>query len=156
MVVESDKADMDVEAFDEGYLAKIIVGEGETAPVGSSCAIIVPNEADVGKFANFQGGSSAPAAPAEAPAETAAPAAAVSKPDIDIAEIFMPALSSTMVRGRPLYFRLPDGWSSGTGSSPILNNLPLPLLSLQRRRERLSSGSSLRATRSTRAMPFWL
>ena len=26
MVVESDKADMDVEAFEDGYLAKIIVG----------------------------------------------------------------------------------------------------------------------------------
>ena len=27
MVVESDKADMDVESYDEGYLAAIITGE---------------------------------------------------------------------------------------------------------------------------------
>ena len=34
MVVESDKADMDVEAFDSGYLATILVPEGSMAPVG--------------------------------------------------------------------------------------------------------------------------
>ncbi len=34
MVVESDKADMDVEAFESGYLARIIVPEGSVAPVG--------------------------------------------------------------------------------------------------------------------------
>ena len=32
MVVESDKADMDVEAFEDGFIAKILVGEGESAP----------------------------------------------------------------------------------------------------------------------------
>ncbi len=35
MVVESDKADMDVEAFESGYLARIIVPEGSVAPVGA-------------------------------------------------------------------------------------------------------------------------
>jgi pyruvate dehydrogenase E2 component (dihydrolipoamide acetyltransferase) len=35
MVVESDKADMDVEAFESGYLAKILVPEGSSATVGS-------------------------------------------------------------------------------------------------------------------------
>jgi hypothetical protein len=34
MVVESDKADMDVEAFESGFLARIIVPEGSVAPVG--------------------------------------------------------------------------------------------------------------------------
>jgi pyruvate dehydrogenase E2 component (dihydrolipoamide acetyltransferase) len=34
MVVESDKADMDVESFDSGYLAKILVPEGSSAAVG--------------------------------------------------------------------------------------------------------------------------
>ena len=35
VVVESDKADMDVESFYEGYLAIIIVPAGEVAPVGA-------------------------------------------------------------------------------------------------------------------------
>ncbi|KAL3827623.1 hypothetical protein ACHAXA_000496 [Cyclostephanos tholiformis] len=33
-VIESDKADMDVEAFEDGYLAKILMQEGETTEVG--------------------------------------------------------------------------------------------------------------------------
>lgn len=36
VVVESDKADMDVETFYDGILAKIIVDEGSVAPVGES------------------------------------------------------------------------------------------------------------------------
>lgn len=43
MVVESDKADMDVEAFEDGILAKILVAEGEMAPVGEAVAIIAEN-----------------------------------------------------------------------------------------------------------------
>jgi biotin carboxyl carrier protein len=42
MVVESDKADMDVESFEDGYLAAILVEDGEKAAVGSTVAIIVP------------------------------------------------------------------------------------------------------------------
>eukprot|EP00620_Florenciella_sp_RCC1587_P013372 CAMPEP_0182558160 /NCGR_PEP_ID=MMETSP1324-20130603/1823_1 /TAXON_ID=236786 /ORGANISM="Florenciella sp., Strain RCC1587" /LENGTH=120 /DNA_ID=CAMNT_0024770325 /DNA_START=18 /DNA_END=377 /DNA_ORIENTATION=+ len=40
MVVESDKADMDVEAFEEGYIAKIITPEGEMAAVGAAVALL--------------------------------------------------------------------------------------------------------------------
>ena len=36
LVVESDKADMDVESFNEGYLAVIMVEAGQEAPVGSA------------------------------------------------------------------------------------------------------------------------
>ncbi|MEB3174628.1 MAG: biotin/lipoyl-containing protein, partial [Cyanobacteriota bacterium] len=35
VVVESDKADMDVESFYEGYLATILVEAGQEAPVGA-------------------------------------------------------------------------------------------------------------------------
>ena len=41
MVVESDKADMDVEAFESGYLAKILVPEGSSGVVGAPVAYIV-------------------------------------------------------------------------------------------------------------------
>ena len=33
LVVESDKADMDVESFNEGYLAAVLMPAGGTAPV---------------------------------------------------------------------------------------------------------------------------
>lgn len=74
MVVESDKADMDVEAFEDGFLAKIIVEEGEMAPVGEAVALIAENEADIDAVIAGFSGEAAPVAPAAAPAE-AAPAA---------------------------------------------------------------------------------
>jgi len=74
MVVESDKADMDVEAFEDGFLAKIIVGEGEMAPVGEAVALIAESEADIDSvIASFSGG----AAPAPTAEVSAPPAAAV-------------------------------------------------------------------------------
>ncbi len=78
MVVESDKADMDVEAFEDGFLAKIIVGEGEMAPVGEAVALIAATAADIpAVLASAAGGASAPAvaAPAAAAAAAAAPSA---------------------------------------------------------------------------------
>lgn len=65
MVVESDKADMDVEAFEDGFLAKIVVGEGEMAPVGQAVALIAENEADIPNvIASYNnGGSTIAAAP---------------------------------------------------------------------------------------------
>ncbi|KAL3923750.1 MAG: hypothetical protein SGILL_001474 [Bacillariaceae sp.] len=73
MVVESDKADMDVEAFEDGFIAKIIVGEGEMAPVGEAVALIASSEDEIDEVAAGGGGEVA-AAPA-APAAEAAPAA---------------------------------------------------------------------------------
>ena len=73
MVVESDKADMDVEAFEDGYLAKIITAEGETAEVGAVVALVATEEADIAAVAaGGDGGDAVAAAPA---AEAAAPAA---------------------------------------------------------------------------------
>tara|TARA_Y100001978_G_scaffold203422_1_gene229175 strand:- start:5274 stop:6650 length:1377 start_codon:yes stop_codon:yes gene_type:complete len=43
LVVESDKADMDVESFQDGYLAAVLMPEGSTAPVGETIGIIVEN-----------------------------------------------------------------------------------------------------------------
>merc|ERR1719440_2772841 len=78
LVVESDKADMDVESFEEGYLAAILTPEGESAPVGAPVALLAANEADIDKVAAAGasgGGAAAPAAAAAAPAPAAAPAA---------------------------------------------------------------------------------
>merc|ERR1719261_1426110 len=47
LVVESDKADMDVESYEEGYIAKILVEEGDSAPVGAPVALLVENQADI-------------------------------------------------------------------------------------------------------------
>lgn len=65
VVVESDKADMDVESFEDGFLGSIVVDEGGTANVGSPIAFIAETEAEIAD-AQAKGGSSAPAAPAPA------------------------------------------------------------------------------------------
>jgi pyruvate dehydrogenase E2 component (dihydrolipoamide acetyltransferase) len=101
MVVESDKADMDVEAFEDGFIAKIIIGEGESAPVGYAVALIAATEADIEAVAAGGGGDAAPVA-----VEEAAPAAGES---VECTEIFMPALSSTMSEGKVVEWLKKEG-----------------------------------------------
>ena len=70
VVVESDKADMDVESFYEGYLAIIVVEAGGTAPVGEAIALIAETEAEIEaaqQKAASAPAASTPAAPAAAP-----------------------------------------------------------------------------------------
>jgi pyruvate dehydrogenase E2 component (dihydrolipoamide acetyltransferase) len=67
VIVESDKADMDVETFYEGYLGVIITPAGESAPVGSAIAYVAETKAEIeeaklkaaGKSSS-QNGSAAP------------------------------------------------------------------------------------------------
>ena len=73
VVVESDKADMDVESFYEGYLAIIVVEAGDVAPVGSAIALLAETEAEI-ETAKQQAASAS--APAAAPAATPEPVAA--------------------------------------------------------------------------------
>lgn len=85
MIVESDKADMDVEAFEDGFIAAIITGEGEVANVGSPVALIAADEADIPALkayaANLSGApvAAAPATAAAAALATAAPTKAAPK-----------------------------------------------------------------------------
>ncbi len=72
LVVESDKADMDVESFNEGFLAAVLMPAGSSAPVGETIGLVVETEAEIAAVQ-----AQAPAAPAaaEAPAPVAAPVA---------------------------------------------------------------------------------
>ncbi|NEQ74468.1 MAG: 2-oxo acid dehydrogenase subunit E2 [Okeania sp. SIO2C9] len=72
VVVESDKADMDVESFFSGYLATIIVEAGDVAAVGSTIALLAETEAEI-ETAKQQGGTTAKqeTAPAASTAATA-------------------------------------------------------------------------------------
>jgi pyruvate dehydrogenase E2 component (dihydrolipoamide acetyltransferase) len=78
LVVESDKADMDVEAFYEGYLATIIVPEGEAAEVGKTIALIAETEAEIEtakqQAASLSGRSSTASAPPQTPSASSQPA----------------------------------------------------------------------------------
>ena len=75
LVVESDKADMDVESFYSGTLAGIVVQAGETAAVGSAIAFIAESAeyVEAAKEKATQLRASAPAAPAATPQAAPAP-----------------------------------------------------------------------------------
>lgn len=87
VVVESDKADMDVETFYDGILAAIVVGEGETAPVGAPIGLLAETEEEVAEAkakaaSKSASSSSAPAAAVSPspPPPTSSPAPAISQP----------------------------------------------------------------------------
>ncbi|KAH1085210.1 hypothetical protein AAZX31_07G033300 [Glycine max] len=65
--VETDKATVEMECMEEGYLAKIIRGDGaKEIKVGEVIAVTVEDEGDIAKFKDYQPSASEPsAAPAK-------------------------------------------------------------------------------------------
>lgn len=78
--IETDKAIMELEAFDAGVLEKLLVEEGQTVPIGTPIAVVGDGSGAAAESAPAQAPAAeeqaepAPAAaPAEEPAESAAP-----------------------------------------------------------------------------------
>ncbi len=88
VIVESDKADMDVESFHEGILAAIVVEAGDSAPVGEAIALLAETEAEIeaakqqaaAKAGSAGGADATPAAPAATTVAAAPVAASTSAP----------------------------------------------------------------------------
>ena len=82
--IETDKATMEMEAFDEGTIAKIVIPEGGKAEVSSVIAILIEEGEsldDLGSSTETSAPAPAEAAPAEsAPAPAPTPAAPASAP----------------------------------------------------------------------------
>jgi pyruvate dehydrogenase E2 component (dihydrolipoamide acetyltransferase) len=76
LVVESDKADMDVESFAEGFLAILLFEAGSSVPVGQTIALIAETEAEIAE-AKKLGAAAAPPATSATPAATTPTAAPV-------------------------------------------------------------------------------
>src|SRR5438552_18732180 len=69
--IETDKATMEVEAVDEGVLAKIVIPEGtDHVPINTPIAVIAENGEDVGSAAKS---AAAPATPTATPTEARRP-----------------------------------------------------------------------------------
>ncbi|AHB87998.1 pyruvate dehydrogenase dihydrolipoamide acetyltransferase E2 component PdhC [Thermosynechococcus sp. NK55a] len=79
LIVESDKADMDVESFYDGYLAVITVPAGEVAAVGSTIGLVAETEAEIAeaeaKAKSLGKATSSDRAPATSNGSGTAPAA---------------------------------------------------------------------------------
>ena len=76
--IETDKANVEIEAFGAGVLRKIVVGEGGQVPVGDLIGVIADPADDIAGVAAAPARPAAPApaaAPGPAPARAAAPAA---------------------------------------------------------------------------------
>ena len=120
--IETDKATMEVEAVDEGVVAKIVVPAGtEAVKVNALIAILAEEGEDVAAAAAAGGGSSAPkaeAAPApkaeaaavSAEAATPAPAAASSAPAVSSGErVFASPLARRLAREAGLDLKAVSG-----------------------------------------------
>jgi pyruvate dehydrogenase E2 component (dihydrolipoamide acetyltransferase) len=85
--IETDKATMEVEAVDEGTIAKILVPEGTAdVPVNQVIAVLAGDGEDVKAAASSGGASAPPPKAAEAPKPAAAPAPApAAKPTVSAA-----------------------------------------------------------------------
>lgn len=92
--IETDKATMAMEVFDEGVLGKILVAEGEKAPVGAVIAIL-----------SAEGEEVSDSAPAAKPTANAAPAAAAEEKDAPAAD----AVASAPVQSSPTSVTTADG-----------------------------------------------
>ena len=80
LVVESDKADMDVESFQDGYLAAVLMPAGSTAPVGETIGLIVETEAEIADAQSKAPSSPSQSAPAPATSPEPAPPAKAQVP----------------------------------------------------------------------------
>lgn len=80
--VETDKASMDFEFQEDGFLAKILVGDGtQDIPVGTPIAVYVEEESDVSAFADFTAADAGSNESASTPTPTPAPAKEEPKKD---------------------------------------------------------------------------
>jgi len=90
VIVESDKADMDVESFYEGYVATILVPAGEAAPVGAPIALVAETEAEIEtaqQQANSGGAAQSRQKTLPPPGQMADISATVETPDSDTPEV---------------------------------------------------------------------
>lgn len=78
--VETDKATMEMEAFDEGILGRIYAAEGSKVAIGAKLAVLVDEGEAPPDQPAAAAGESAPAEPTEAPAEAGGSAEAVESP----------------------------------------------------------------------------
>ncbi|KXX70138.1 2-oxo acid dehydrogenase subunit E2 [Flammeovirga sp. SJP92] len=102
--VETDKATMELENYEDGTLLYIAVQEKEAVPVDGIIAIVGEEGEDFQSL--LDGGNAAPAPAAEAPAPTEAPAAApapaaeaIDTSGINAVVVKMPKMSDTMTDG---------------------------------------------------------
>jgi pyruvate dehydrogenase E2 component (dihydrolipoamide acetyltransferase) len=113
--IETDKATMELESYQEGVLLHIGTTKGGKLQVNDLLAIIGKAGEDVASLIASVGAGSPAAAPATEPAPAAAPAAPAASAALDVAAmeevVLMPRLSDTMTEG------VIAGWQKNVGDT---------------------------------------
>src|SRR6185503_1749674 len=78
--IDTDKATMEMQALSSGVLRKILVAEGESAPLGQPIAVIGEPDEDISELLKAAPAKQAPPKPAE---ETDKPAESEAAPPIE-------------------------------------------------------------------------
>ncbi len=93
--IETDKANVEIEAFGSGVLRKILVGEGGQVPVGETIGVIADPADDIAAVAAGAPAMRPAAAPAASPA--AVPAAAAAPPPLPAMESYRSTPETTAI-----------------------------------------------------------
>jgi len=99
LVVESDKADMDVESFHDGFLASIVMPAGSSAPVGETIGLIVETADEISAAQ-----ANAPSSPPQSTSkeeESSSPQMQEKKRSVDSSE-------TTVIKEPPVSPRVPE------------------------------------------------
>src|SRR4030042_5005023 len=72
--IETDKANVEIEAYESGVVRRILLREGTTVPVGRVMAVIAAPEDDISQYGAGEDGAAAKAAPKPAAAPEGPPA----------------------------------------------------------------------------------
>ncbi|MBJ6763323.1 pyruvate dehydrogenase complex dihydrolipoamide acetyltransferase [Myxococcaceae bacterium JPH2] len=114
--VETDKSNLEIEAYDDGVLQQIVVGEGEMATVGAPIAYLGAK----GEKVAAPSAAPAPAKPA-APAPVAAAPVSAPAASTEGITVLMPSLSPTMKEGKIVKWlkKVGDKVSSGDALAEV-------------------------------------
>ncbi|KAL1829291.1 hypothetical protein ACET3Z_007703 [Daucus carota] len=114
--VETDKATVEMECMEDGYLAKIVHGDGaKEIKVGEVIAITVEDEGDIAKFNDYKPSDAAPAPKESSASADSAPPKAKSSSFPPHQDIGMPSLSPTMTEGNIARWLKKEGDQVSTG-----------------------------------------
>lgn len=101
--VETDKATMDLEVYDDGVLLKQVIEEGDAVPIGGLIAILGKKDEDISDIlARYSGsgdGTAAPAPSGAEPTETEDDASTDSSVDASIEEMSPKSVAAIAVSG---------------------------------------------------------
>jgi len=161
--VETDKATMEMQVYDDGRISKIAVPEGQTVSVGTLIAVIDDGEGEAEAPASASGTETAETTSAEATtaaphAEKAAPAAAAAPPPAAIPASPLPAAAGAAAGGSrrrvsPVARNIADehgvDLASIEGSGPGGRIVKQDVLAAIENRRAAGSGGGVDATEAT-------